>query len=298
MSFINKIFFFGKKKAVYDMQKNNSFKLFAFCYLPFAFSSLFFTFCQTPNSGCTDVNATNFDVTASKQIEPNNCTYPKIVLQFVSYWDSTRLNPSTIYALGNGDSVQVINSQLYFSNVQLTSSENKIIPITDSLLIYRSNDSLNVPQNIFLNNLNTVEYALFSLNTVQKYIGFQFNTGLDIKSQQAVAKRNPATSPLTTQGVAMYDTTNAKYYFQRMTLGRHGKNLNDTVTLIGQQSFNLNYSISATTTKGFSLRVPLQIKYATLFKGLIKSDAVDIRADSISRQNKLWNNLKNSITLQ
>ena len=283
-----------KAKGKKQMIKVQIAKIFAFCLLLLAFCLLPFVSCQVQNQGCTDVNATNFDVTASKQIIPNNCTYPKLFLQIFPFWDSFRLSTSTIYPIGSsGDSVRILNAQMYFSNVNLFDSNNKPLAITDSLLIYRANDSLNVPQNLFLNNSNTVLYSLFSLNTVQNYRGFQIDAGLDAASQQAVAKRNPSGNPLAQQSISMYDTTSSKYYFQKMTLERHKKNvITDTIIVNGQQNFSLTYSINTSLTKGFSLTVPLQINYSKLFNN------VDIRADSATRQNKIWSNLKNCITLQ
>ncbi len=249
-----------------------------------------FTACLSPNQGCTDVNATNFDVTASKQISPNNCVYPKLIVQMFPYWDTTALSSTTIYAISPSDTFRVLSAQMYFSNVKLLDDNQNSVPITDSLLIYRSNDSLNIPNNIFLNKTNTVEYSLFSINTSQNFSHFQMTVGLDATSQQAVPSRNPSGNPLTVQNISMYDTTNSRYYLQSITISR--LNQGDTITIYGQQTVPFDFKIDTKNQKGFSLAIPLKVDYKKLL-----ANVATFKTDNATLQKNVWSNIFRSITL-
>lgn len=254
------------------------------------FFNLLFTECVSPNQGCTDVNATNFDVTAAKQIIPNNCIYPKLVLQMFPAWDTFALSSTTIYALNAGDTFRILNAQMYFSNVKLLDANQNTVPITDSLLIYRTKDSLNIPNNIFLNKNTTVEYPLFSINTSQNFTHFQMTAGLDAASQQAVPSRNPSGNPLTVQNISMYDTTNSKYYLQSITISRLSQG--DTITIYGQQTVPFDFTNGRNSVKGFSLAVLLKVDYKKLL-----AKVPTFKADSATLQKNVWSNIFNSITL-
>jgi len=267
-------------------------RLRSFLFLSVATISalVFFSRCLPPNQGCTDVNATNFNVTASKQILPNNCVYPKLVLQFYPYWDTTALSTSNIYGTTKGDTFKILNAQFYFSSVNLLDANQKSVAISDSILMYRAKDSINIPLNILLNSITTKEYSLFSISTAENYTHLLFNTGLDATSQQAAPSRNVSGNPLATQSFSIYDTTNSKYYFQSITISRLSKG--DTITVYGQQTIPFDFTNTAASQKGFSIAFRFKVDYKKLL-----ANVPTFNADSATLQKQVWSNIQNSISL-
>ena len=86
---------------------------------------LCFTACKDPIEGCTDVEATNYDVSADKSCE-DCCTYPQLSLEVAHRYDTLSFSYDSIYNLFGSNQSQFLKVIFYLSDFRLVNATESL----------------------------------------------------------------------------------------------------------------------------------------------------------------------------
>jgi hypothetical protein len=259
-------------------------------FKPYLYPSVFLCFllltqCQEPVLGCLDARATNFDVTAAKPCEDNCCVFPNMKIQFNYAFDTFNFKFNESYKFGT-DSIRFITSQFYVSNVQLQKDDGTKASVLDSILLFREQDTLKVPNYYTLSGKNIgFESILGKFNQVGIYNKVSFNIGLDVEAAKTIPSKMPSGGPLSIKSDSMYISSEKQYIFNKMTLVRTSKPT-DTLRFVIKtlKSVELKGVKNLVLREGFDAVVALKIDYKKWLEGVNFSDLNTIT------ENKIVNN--------
>ncbi len=263
--------------------------------------------CQEPKRGCLDSNATNFDVSAKEsclETTQNCCEYPRIQLKVAHLtnndttsfilFDSLNIARAT-YQIGT-DSVRFLSCQFFFSDFQLVTTQNKIVVVPDSSLVFRQNDSVRVRSDFALIGRNNgFDYPLGSFTSFETYNRVRFQFGLNDTLAAVVPRRMPSGTPLSIRSDSMYfpEKIRGKNWVWGKIVMIHGKDFKDTtrIYLTERQNIDIAFVKNLSFKRGFDADLPLRIKYLRLFEGIRIGDTTNL-----ARQ-KIVDNLAKAITI-
>ena len=244
---------------------------------------LFLNSCQQPTLGCLDVKATNFDVTASDQCTDNCCSYPFLKLQVDHLWGTEKFSLNKKYAFGT-DSIEFLSFQMYLSDFQLTTSNNKITTVIDSVALFQIKDTIKALSNFTLMGKNNgFEFNIGKFDKPDKYTKVKFQIGLNDIVNKTIASKMPSSSPLSIKADSMYINASNTYIFNKLIIAR--KNTKDTLQLFITTPSTIDLSIVKTLsfTEGFDAAIPLRINYLQFLNGVdLSKPQNDIKAKIVS----------------
>ena len=254
---------------------------------------LLLTQCQEPVLGCLDARATNFDVTAAKPCEDNCCVFPSLKLQFDYAFDTFNFKFNTSYQFGTvgTDSIRFITSQFYVSNVQLQKDDGMKASVLDSILLFREQDTLKVPNFYALAGKNIgFESVLGKFFQVGIYSKVRFDIGLDVEAAKTTPSKMPSGGPLSIKNDSMYISSEKQYIFNKMTLVRTS-NPTDTLRFVMKtlKTIELKGVKNLVLKEGFDATIALKIDYKKWLEGVNFSDLKTINeAKIVSNTNKAF----------
>jgi hypothetical protein len=259
-----------------------------FLYFSLIIASII-TACEEPKKGCTDIRATNFDVTAA-QSEVAVCVFPKLVLQ-VAYTvgDSNYIETSS-YKNTMGQSFKIIRAATYLSDFQLVRTDGTIAKPIDSVFLYRQTDTIKALSSFaMIGRNNGFEFPIGTFDAVGKpYAKCRFSIGLtpDVNKTDATKMQS---GPLSIRPDSMYNRASKSYIFNKIVVAS-GVNFKDTLNVEMTTLSPIELTKNIVTTEGQDAVVKLQINYLELLKdvnftqtqNLIKQKIVDNAAKIFS----------------
>lgn len=266
----------------------------SFSIVFFVFFILFFSGCQVPEEGCTDVAASNFDITALKTCATNCCVYPQLKIRTQFLWgsDAVFFDLNTPYKIGL-DSVKFLSAQLYISAISFTPlAGGKNVSVSDSIALYRANDTIMRPNNYALIGKNYgFNYTLGSFTGFGSYNYAHFTVGLDSVSNMVIPSKMPASSPFAVKADSAYDNKNSTFIFQKFIFVK-GANYKDTVQINIENAQTIDAGCRLTFIRGFDAVMPFKIDYKKLFLD------VNVQSDPNTIAQKIVSNYTNSFSVQ
>lgn len=240
---------------------------------------LFLNACQESTSGCLDVKATNFDVTKDKACTDGCCVYPNLKLQLNYAWGTEKLSFNKKY-LFDSDSIEILNAQMYLSDFQLITSDNKKATTIDSIFLYRDKDTIKALNNFTLVGKNIgFDFSMGKFDQPTQYSKLSFQVGLSNILTTASPSKMPSSSPLSTKTDSMYLTTTKTYVFNKLVIAR--KKTQDTLRLFITTPKTVEIVKKLSFTEGYDATIPLTINYLQLLNGVKMSDAQNTMKDKI-----------------
>ena len=89
--------------------------------------------CNTPEEGCLDIRASNFDFDGDKECD-DCCTYPKLVLSVSHQWGTEKpYRKDSVYISSLGDTFKVKDVRYFISNVVLQDADNVPYEVEETL---------------------------------------------------------------------------------------------------------------------------------------------------------------------
>jgi hypothetical protein len=241
--------------------------------------------CEQPKSGCTDIRATNFDVTAAKT-DITSCVFPKLVFQ-VSYIvgdkDSVGLKFDSIYFNTNvpKQSFKIINAATYLSDFQLLTSDGMVFKTKDSITLYRQKDTINALNSFaMIGKNNGYQFTIGTFEAVGKtFAKCRFNIGL----MPEINKTDPTkmtSGPLSIRPDSMYNRATKNYIFNKIIIAS-GVNFKDTLSVEMTTLSPIELTQNLPTKEGADAVIKLQINYLQLFNGVNFTDPKNITSQKI-----------------
>lgn len=232
-----------------------------------AFFSLIFlaiVACEEPKKGCTDIRATNFDVAAATD-DNTTCTFPKLVVQTAYVVGDSGLLNTSVYKNALGQQFKILQAATYLSDFQLLTSDNKVFKTTDSILLYRTVDTIKALNSFaMIGRNNGFEFAIGTFEAVGKtFTKCRFNLGLTPEANQTDATKMPSGHPLSIRPDSMYHRTTKSYIFNKLVIAK-GTNLGDTLS-INMTTLNLiELTKDLPTKEGANITIQLIVNYLQL----------------------------------
>jgi hypothetical protein len=253
--------------------------------LAFKFGFLFFILinlmmgCDQPVVGCTDIRATNFDVTAAKS-DNVNCVFPKLVFQVAYVVGDSSLLETSIYKNEKNQPFKILRAATYLSDFQLLTSDGKVFKPIDSTVIFRT-DTLKVLNSFALIGRNNgFQFTIGTFDAVGKtFDKCRFNVGLppDINKTDATKM---LFGPLSIRPDSMYNRATKSYIFNKIVIAS-GVNFKDTLNVEMTTLSNVELTKKLPTIEGQDAVVKLQINYLQLFSGVNFTDPQNLNKQKI-----------------
>ena len=253
-------------------------------FITYCLLSLFFFSCQAPEEGCTDLAASNFDVTALKNCT-NCCTYPVMKIQAQYNWgsDSVSFNFNTKYLIGQ-DTIQFLSAQFYISEIILTSAATgKQATVSDSISLYRATDTIMKPNYYgLIGKSNGFSYTFGHFTNFGQYSNITFKIGMDQEANKTIPKKMPSSSPFSIKADNNYDSLaiTPSYIFHKIIFVK-GVNFKDTVKINIETAKSFSTTCNLNFQSGFDATIPLKIDYQQLFKSVNVRDSIPMMINQI-----------------
>ena len=251
-----------------------------------------FTNCQDPTVGCTDLRATNFDVTV---VKTNNtlCTYPNLRLKTNYVVGDSSLSFNTTYQNDLGQPFRIINNQMYLSDYQLVTADGTVFKTIDSLSLFRQMDTIKTLNSFALIGRNNgFDFPIGQFQGVGKtFSKLRFKLGLTNEVNLTSPAKMPTNHPLSTHADSTYITSEKTYIFNKLIIAK-GVNFKDTLKLNITTFKDIELTKNIVTTAGFDAVIPLKINYLRLF------DGINFGATENIIKEKIVNNSSNIFSIQ
>lgn len=134
-----------KTKCVSNKKKKSAFPWFCLGNTLFVLLLFVFQSCSQPSTGCRDIRATNYDVTADEDCDDACCVYPLLRIQFDHKIQQTidgvdtlvGFKYNTLYTLDNAplDSFYFQKIKCYLSDFRLVDADGKEQQVTDEVTL-------------------------------------------------------------------------------------------------------------------------------------------------------------------
>ena len=262
------------------MKRHNVSKTDKSCFLPkgtwkSVFLILLISFvsaCYEPETGCLDVEATNFNASADDPC-PDCCTYPSLRFEIKHVFGDTVLPFGEPFTLDSIDYFRLASWQFYLSNLELVAAGDTI-GVLDTISLVLDENGM-IFKELVEDNYAIGSRDVFSLNMgTVRYSGFiddiRFQVGLDAQSNQTSADSMPSGHPLAAQADSMFFDVDRGYIFNKIQFQRDTVT-SDTMTLeIGTDAslVIIDLPFNQTVTKGDNITVNLQLDYKLWLKGI------------------------------
>jgi hypothetical protein len=234
------------------------------------------TSCEEPKKGCTDIRATNFDVTAAKE-DNINCVFPKLTLQVAYTVGDSSLLFSSTYKNALNQSFKIVNASTYISDCQLFTSDNKIFKTTDSMALYRLTDTIRVLNSFaMIGRNNGFQFTIGTFEAVGKtFTKLRFNIGLIPDVNKTDATKMPSGHPLSIRPDSMYNRATKSYVFNKLVVAS-GTNFKDTSTIEVSNLTPIELTKNLPTIEGQDVVINLIVNYLPLFKDIDFTKSKDL----------------------
>ncbi len=226
-----------------------------------------FSNCREKAEGCLDIKAKNFNVAADASCTAC-CTYPSLTIG----WDTANFPRNKKFLVTNGDSCEILSWKILFSEFFLTSSDNVVSRISDSVLLVRKADSSRQINDFGI--LSFDKFAFTQVGTFRQAGNFkrlQFTVGLSDFFNKTNAKRMEnvpilaATSPMYVDSVVGFGN-------QIMRLKRKIAGITDTIEIVlkrpNSSFFAIDLQQNFKLKEGFDGVIPLKINLMQLMNNL------------------------------
>jgi hypothetical protein len=236
---------------------------------------LVFMACEEPKPGCTDIRATNFDVTAAKT-DNATCVFPKLVFQVAYVVGDSGYIETSSYKNALNQSFKILRSATYLSDCQLLTFDGKIFKPIDSLTIFRQADTIKVLNSFaMIGRNNGFEFPIGTFEAVGKtFSKCRFNVGLTPEVNKTDATKM-LTGPLSIRPDSMYNRATKSYIFNKIIVAS-GLNFKDTLSVEMYNFIPIELTKNITTIEGKDAVVRLQIDYLQLLKDVNFTDPQNI----------------------
>ena len=254
--------------------------LTAYCLLPTVYC-LLITSCFQPESGCLDIEAKNFELTADEQCGNDDnsgscpCIYPVISFDTFDYF-FTKLDyqPDATYLINN-QYINLKSIKFYLSNFRFIRASGESIGVEDTLSLTVLNDENQSVTNIFEDNFFLInQQSSIDIGMVRQsgqFDSLRFVVGIEGAANSA----NPALiansrHPLAEESMNFGDQS-IGYIFNQIILNKDTSTTEDFILNIGGSAnlveVKLPFSYKSTPGVDFSLGT-LRIDHSKWFDGI------------------------------
>jgi hypothetical protein len=223
--------------------------------------------CREKAEGCLDIKAKNFSVSADASCSAC-CTYPSLTIG----WDTANFPRNKKFLVTNGDSCEILSWKILFSEFQLTSSDNVVSRISDSVLLVRNADSSRQINDFGI--LSFDKFAFTQVGTFRQAGNFkrlQFTVGLSDFFNKTNAKRMGNVPTLASTSDLYVDATDG-YANQIVRLKRKIGTVTDTVNVVlkrpNSSFFVVDLQQNFKLKEGADGVIPLKINLMQLMNNL------------------------------
>jgi hypothetical protein len=252
--------------------------------IPFLCLFIFITIvaCEEPKKGCTDIRATNFDVSAAKE-DNTTCTFPKLIVQTAYTVGDSGFLLTSSYKNALNQSFKIIQATTYLSDFQLITSDNKTSKPIDSIFIYRVTDTIKALNSFaMIGRNNGFQFTIGTFEDVGKtFAKVKFNLGLISDINKTDAIKMPSGHPLSIRPDSMYNRTTKNYIFNKVIVAS-GLNFKDTLNVEMMTLSPIELTNQIKTIEGSDVFINLIVNYLRLFDGVNFTDTQSVNKQKIN----------------
>jgi hypothetical protein len=253
--------------------------------------------CYEPKSGCLDLEATNYDVSADDQC-PDCCKFPTLSLQ-VQHLVSLPTLPDSLfsmkYATGyqsaydTNDLFLIDRGRFFISDLKLVRPTGEEVGVLDSVWLPTNNgDSILVENNFSKHDRDIFQAAtLGTVRTVGLFSGVKFTLGVSQKVLDEVQIDSVSTgNALAVKSDTLSYDSITGIIPNRLIVSRiiMGDTIANDFRFYEPREISLDFSQPVSIERGFNVKLVLGLNYSFLFQdidfGNDTSDVIRAKIDS------------------
>ncbi len=233
--------------------------------------------CFEPKEGCTDIAATNLDVSADKNCE-NCCEYPLLEMTVRQGYDVLPYIENSVYSNDLGKFFRLKSIVYYCSDFSLIQGGIVQQPKDSTTLKFFSmaGDTVTerVLDDVVLIRRSSNEVPIGSFRTDGNFEAIEFRLGLSPRYQKVISPLAPSGHPLQKQTDSLWYGSDEGYVFMQIIVARDTSIGAATDTLSFTQSDLPDQFIKSvntdifTKTPGFDFTIQVRADYKPLFAGI------------------------------
>jgi hypothetical protein len=233
--------------------------------------------CFQPQEGCTDIEATNYDVNADKDCEKPCCTYPALKIDLKQLYDTLNFVEGVTYVNDQGQPFKLRSVSFYLSEFQLFKSSSAFsVSDTVSMLTFAASGQDSVRElftdDFMLIRRNSTGLSVGSFRTSGVYESFQCRLGLGNTARRVIAAAAPTGHPLQIQADSLWHGKDQGYVFLQVVVSDTTANAAlDTFSLkqsdIGDLKI-LSSGLNFTQKPGFDLTISMEADFKKMLNGV------------------------------
>lgn len=267
-------------------------------YLAIISLVVLFLSCGSPEEGCLEVTATNFDVSADVNCA-NCCTYPSLSLRVNHVYDTLgAFSLDNVYLDAVDSPFTASKVQMYLSNVVLIDAAGDSANVTDLLsLTFADSTQAEVANNFVLLKKDIGTYStntIGNISTSGSFTKIRFYVGVVATANHALTSAMPSDHPLATQSDTMHLNTTDGYIFQKMAIQTDtSSTILTTYEIYGDANLvMIELDYPQTIEAGFDVSLAIDLDYSMLF-----DDIAFQQDDAATVTSKLRSNIANAFSV-
>ncbi|MGB4906205.1 MAG: MbnP family protein [Saprospiraceae bacterium] len=236
--------------------------------------------CGTKNEGCTDANASNFDVSADANC---CCIYPQLGVQFIYYNGLKIVGANDTFIDADNNRFIVDKVKFYVSGINYILESGEALRSDKRVWLYltpgNGNDSTRSIDDYALIDRaqNTLRSLTLTGNTKIQRLEFLMGVVDSALTNQPVFMKN-LDHPLAPNRDSMYNVTGSKYMTMKIIYrGANDATIHDTLYLEGLDArVPVGLNVFVENKVGFDALIPIKVRLDKLFEGVrLKEDNHD-----------------------
>lgn len=227
--------------------------------------------CYSPNSGCLDPNASNYDVSADETCE-SCCTATTLTLRLESNYDTVSFAFNDTLVNDLEQRFLVKNLQYFIDDIELIGADMKSYRVQDSVtLSFIDQDSFAIVDDLLFVSPNRPSNTVGTFDNFISYDSLYFNFGMSEVYFDASRDELPDDYSLVSDADTMYIDALQRYAQLRILIQTNADDslsLDTFDILDNELSFKVSSILDTTFIRGENITVIRSVDYKKLF-GLI-----------------------------
>ena len=219
--------------------------------------------CYEPESGCLDLLANNYEVSADNDCE-DCCTYPFIVIEMDHLWQDTSFRFGDTLTNNLGSSFVLLDQKFYLSDWTYILSDGSSFKSRDSISLFIAENEEFIKKDIVIVRQNQSSVSNHTYRREGTLESCSFTLGVSDQLNQISSDEAEEYSPLNFDNDLYINQAFQSHWLQ---LGI-GPSYSDTVNLYFEEDNEYSRLVNKNFQKGENISVPLTLVYDTLFSNI------------------------------
>lgn len=234
--------------------------------LAILFGFILLTSCYENQTGCLDIESSNYDVTADDACD-DCCTYPTLSILISHQYGENAYSRTDTITNDLGAELVLEDIQTFISDLNVHSVLDSY-QVSDTISVLLDGSNQTVKDDIILVRPSTFRYTVGTFREADTYKSITTRLGLPNEVNNAATITVPDDHPIIAAGDSLYIDDQNQYVTNYMLLRQVGvHDVADTLAIIAP-SYTYNSIVDVTQNRGSNASLSIIMDYLNIINGL------------------------------